>query len=327
MKNKKALYIVLLFLAITAALAFTAIRTIALIDEFEVSVGYYAHDAVFPSVFTWGTVAVVAIIFIVTFIIRRALDSVNQESDSGAIIFSAALVSFMIIAVLISDIFALDGLPDIFTLLSMIFAFPAALYPLIGVAIPIKSKNGKIFLSAFLMLWLFAVTLDIYFADGVAINNPNRALELTTIACYLLFFVNECRYNVGTAKGWSYIAFGLSSVVVGGLYSLPNIILALMNSYPDTLDFTFELILCVIWLYALMRMCVHSGDLDEAADAEEESDISDEEPEQAIEAEVSNETINEDKEAEKGDESAGDTSEEVDVVPLTEIEQIKETQE
>ncbi len=332
MKNKKALYIVLLFLAITAALSFTAIRTIALIDEFEVSVGYYAHDAVFPSVFTWGAVAVVAIIFIVTFIIRRALDSVNQESESGAIIFSAALMSFMIIAVLISDIFALDGLPDTFTLLSMIFAFPAALYPLIGVAIPIKSKNGKILLSAFLMLWLFAVTLNIYFADGVAINNPNRTLELTTIACYLLFFVNECRYNVGTAKGWSYIAFGLSSVVVGGLYSLPNIILALMNSYPDTLDFTFELILCVIWLYALMRMCVHSGDLDEIAEAEEEeADVYDEEPEQTSETEVSNEPSNADEEAKKGEESADKASEEIDILaeitPLTKAEQIKETQE
>lgn len=272
MKNKKLVYIILLFVAITSALALTAVRTIALIDEFDASIGYYAHDAVFPSVFTWGAVAVVIVIFIVTFIIRRPLDSVNQDSDSGAIIFSAALMAFMIIAVLISDIFSLNGTPGTFTLITMIFAFPAALYPLVGVALPIKSKNGKIILSAFLMLWLFAVTLNIYFADGVAINNPNRALELSAVACYLFFFVNECRYNVGTAKGWSYIAFGLSSVVIGGIYCLPNIVLALMKLYPDTLNFTFELVICVIWIYILMRMCVHAADLDEDEEEEEDAD-------------------------------------------------------
>lgn len=275
MKNKKLVYIILLFAAITAALAFTAIRTIALIDEFDASEGYYAHDAVFPAVFSWGAVATVAVIFIVTFIIRRALDAVNADSDSGAVVFSAAMMAFMIIAVLISDIFELDGMPGTFTLLTMIFAFPAALYSLIGVALPIKSKNGRIILSAFLLLWLFAVTLNIYFADGVAINNPNRSLELTAVALYLFFFVNECRYNVGTAKGWSYIAFGLSSVVVGGMYCLPNIILALMKLYPETLNFTFELIVAVIWVYILMRMCVHAADLDDE-DEEDEDDEDDE---------------------------------------------------
>ncbi len=270
MKNQKLVYIILLFVAITAALAFTAVRTIALIDEFDAADGYYAHDAVFPAVFTWGAVVIIAVIFIVTFIIRRALNAVNPDSDSGAVIFSAAMMAFMIIAVLISDIFELNGMPSTFTLLTMIFAFPAALYSLIGVALPIKSKNGKIVLSAFLMLWLFAVTLNIYFADGVAINNPNRALELTAVALYLFFFVNECRYNVGTAKGWSYVAFGLSSVVVGGMYCLPNVILALMKLYPETLDFTFELIIAVIWVYILMRMCVHAADLDDDEEADDE---------------------------------------------------------
>lgn len=270
MKNQKLVYIILLFVAITAALAFTAVRTIALIDEFDAADGYYAHDAVFPAVFTWGAVVIIAVIFIVTFIIRRALNAVNPDSDSGAVIFSAAMMAFMIIAVLISDIFELNGMPGTFTLLTMIFAFPAALYSLIGVALPIKSKNGKIVLSAFLMLWLFAVTLNIYFADGVAINNPNRALELTAVALYLFFFVNECRYNVGTAKGWSYVAFGLSSVVVGGMYCLPNVILALMKLYPETLDFTFELIIAVIWVYILMRMCVHAADLDDDEEADDE---------------------------------------------------------
>lgn len=280
MKNKKLVYIILLFAAITAALAFTAIRTIALIDEFEAAEGYYAHDAVFPDVFSWGAVLIVALIFIVAFIIRRGLAAVNPDSDSGAVVFSAAMMAFMIIAVLISNIFELKGTPGTFTLLTMIFSFPAALYPLIGVALPIKSKSGKTVLSAFLMLWLFAVTLNIYFADGVAINNPNRSLELTAIALYLFFFVNECRYNVGTAKGWSYIAFGMSSVVVGGMYCLPNIILALMKLYPDTLDFTFELIVSVIWVYILMRMCVHAADLDD----EDEGDA--EETEEAEETET-----------------------------------------
>ncbi len=266
MKNRKLVYIILLFTAIISALAFTALRTVALIDEFDSVIDYYAHDAILPNVFSWGSVAVIAAIFVAAFIIRRSLSDVNPQSDSGAVIFSAAMMAFMIIAVLVSDIFTLQGSPSAFTLLTMIFAFPAALYFLIGVALPVKSRNGKIALSIFLMLWLFAVTLNMYFSGGTALNSPNRALKLATVAVYLFFFVNECRYNVAAAKGWSYVAFGLASVVLGGMYSLPNVILVFMNLYPEPLEFSFELVIAVIWIYVLMRMCIAASDLDEHED-------------------------------------------------------------
>ncbi len=268
MKNTKLIYIILLFITITSALAFTAARTIALIDEFDAEIGYFNNGAIFPAVFTWGAVILIAVIFIVSLIARRGLSGGAPDSGSPVIIFSAALMAFMIIAVLISDIFnfgisASTESKNLFTLASMAVSVPAALYYLFGVAMPVKSKNAKTVFAIFLMLWFFTVTMNIYFSDDFALNNPNRTLELTAVAVYLFYFVNECRYNAGNGKGWSYVFFGLASVIVGGMYCLPNVILALMSVYPETLNFSFELIISVIWVYILMRMCVYASSLDE----------------------------------------------------------------
>ncbi len=276
MKKQKLIYIILLFVAISCALAFTAVRTIALIDEFDADIGYYAHDAVFPDVFAWGGLFAVIIIFITSFAIRRTLNGAVLDSDSGAVTFSAALMAFMIIAVCISDLFNFSAVKSagalyIITILSMVFSIPAALYCLFAVAMPVKSKDVRTVLAIFLMLWFFTVTLKIYFADGLALNDPNRTLELTAVALYLFYFVNECRYANGNAKGWSYAAFGLSALVIGGMYCLPNIILALMKLYPASLVFSFELIVTVIWIYILMRMCIFASVID-SGDGEYDGD-------------------------------------------------------
>lgn len=258
MKKAKNIYIVLLFTAIISSLLLTALRTAALIEEFDADAGYYTHNAVLPSYFTFGTLAIIAVLFVSTFLCRRSFSNVEPAKDSSLIVFTSALLSFMIIAVFIFGLFSLSTSPSTVTIMTLVLALPAALYPLIGIALPVKSKNGQIMLAVFMLLWLFSETLSIYFKSGIAINNPNRSLELAAVALFLFFFVFECRYTVGTQKPWLYVFFGLSSLVVSGMYTLPNVILVIMKLYPDTLDVTFEFICAAIWVYILLRMCLYA---------------------------------------------------------------------
>lgn len=258
MKKAKTIYIVLLFTAIISSLLLTALRTAALIEEFDADAGYYAHNAVLPQYFTFGALAIIAVLFVSTFLCRKSFSSVEPSKDSSVIVFTSALLSFMIIAVFIFGLFSLSSAPSTVTIMALVLALPAALYPLIGIALPVKSKNGQIMLAVFMLLWLFAETLSIYFKSGIAINNPNRSLELAAVALFLFFFVFECRYTVGTQKPWLYVFFGLSSLVVSGMYTLPNVILVIMKLYPDTLDVTFEFICAAIWVYILLRMCLYA---------------------------------------------------------------------
>lgn len=261
MTKNRTFYNITLFFTISVALALTAMRTVALLADFDVIEGYYAHGSFLAGCFSWGALIVSVIVFTVSFLLRRSLSNVEPRADSGVIIFTSALFAFMIIAVFISDIFTISGSLSIPEIMTLAFSVPAALYPLIGMALPIRSQKGKILLGAFLLLWLFSVTLNIYFTDDMSINNPNRSLLLAVIAVVLLFFVYECRYTISQQKPWCYIGFGFVTVILGGMYTLPNIILVLMKVYPDKLNVTFEFILAVIWLYALLRLCTYSYDV------------------------------------------------------------------
>ncbi len=271
MKKYNIFYNITLFFTISATLALIAIRTAALIFDFEVSTGYYSLDSFLSNVFSYAAVAVSVLVFLIAFLLRKSLSKVTPATDSGIIIFTSALLAFMIIAVLISSIFSLEAPVGIVKIIALALSVPAALYPLIGIALPIRSSSGKTVLGAFMLLWLFTVALSIYFNDKVAINNPNRSLELLAVAAVLFFFVFECRYTYGKSLPWCYIGFGFVSVVIGGLYSLPNILLALTNNYPDVLDITFEFILAIIWLYVLLRLCVYSRFITEPEEAEDGS--------------------------------------------------------
>lgn len=263
MKKYNVFYNLTLFFTISATLALVAIRTTALMFDFEVSTGYYSLDSFLSNVFSYAAIVVTILVFLIAFLLRKSFAKVTPETDSGIIIFTSALLSFMIISILISNIFSLETPVGLIKIISLVLSVPAALYPLIGIALPIRSTSGKTVLGAFMLLWLFTVALSVYFSDKVAINNPNRSLELLAVAAILFFFVFECRYTYGKSTPWCYIGFGFVSVIVVGLYSLPNLLLALTNNYPDVLDITFEFILAIIWLYILLRLCVYSKTISE----------------------------------------------------------------
>lgn len=278
MKNSKLIYISALFLSILLALTFSALRLVSLLTEFDSDAAYYNHGATLPDVFGYGAVVALIIMAVFCYILRRSLDRIDVNDDAPSVVFTSSLVAFMIVAVFIYNLLTMGESMPFVRILAMIFAIPAALYHLLGIALPVKGKNSRLLLGVFMILWLFSVMMCVYFTSGTAINNPNKMLNLSSIAMYLLFFVNECRYRADDKKPPRYVFFGFAVIIISGMYTMPNIVLSLMRAYPDKLDITFEFISACMWIYTLIRMCSYSdlvGDANEDANEDAVDEIND----------------------------------------------------
>lgn len=263
MKKYYKIYVAALIFSVVATMALTYLRAIALFTEFDSAAGFYVHGAKLPGVFSTVAVASIIIAALFVYFMRGGVKKISPTLDLGSpiIIFTSALLAFMIIAYFILTL--IPGMKDGFTVMekaALVLSLPAALYHLIGTAIPAKNKNIRLLFSIAMILWLFAVLMSVYFRKGVIVNNPNRMLELTALSVVLLFFVNEGRFDANIAQPATYIILGLTSIIIGGLYVLPNVILTIMHIYPDLVDVNFMVVYACMWLYILLRMCRYESE-------------------------------------------------------------------
>lgn len=273
MKNGRLIYTCALMISVIATLGLSSIRVLALLIEFDRSANYYDHGASMPNAFLLGSIVAILIALLFVVLLRRDLDGVNVESDISAVVFVSALLGFIIIGGTLYSL--VDGAlgAGVVSILSLILSVPAALYFLIGVALPVKSKDAQVTLSAFMILWMFSLIVKTYFITGVEINNPNKTLLLIALAVTTVHFVCEGRFRLGTAMRLIYVFSGLTSLIVLGLYTLPNTVLIILRAYPDKIDIIRDLIMFAVFIYILIRMCVVAGMVREIGD---EDDVDDE---------------------------------------------------
>lgn len=259
MKNSRLIYTCALMISVIATLGLSSIRVLALLIQFDRSAGYYSYGASMPNAFLWGTVISVIIALLFVVLLRRDFDGVNTEPDTSAVVFASSFIGFIVVGGtlygMVSGAFG-DGALSIIALL---LAVPAALYFLMGVALPVKSRDAQIILSALTVLWMFSLIVKTYFMTGVEINNPNKSLLLIALAIVTIHFVSEGRFRIGTEMKLIYVFSGLASLVILGLYTLPNAVLILLRVYPDKIDIIRDLIMFAIFVYILIRMCVVAG--------------------------------------------------------------------
>lgn len=273
MKNSRLIYTVALMILVIATLGISSVRVLALLIEFDASALYYAHNAAMPMTFSLGAVAAVVIGLLFTVLLRSELDGVTLFSDSSVSVLFSALLGFIIFGCSLSSVMsgALNG-ADALEIAVLVMSIPAAVYFIMCVAMPVKSKNVRILLSIGAIVWMFLRLINTYFAGGVEINNPNRSLLLIATAAALLFIVSEGRFQTGTARRPVYIFTGFASLVVLGLYTLPNIVLIALRVYPDKYDLPSELTMLALFIYILVRMCMISSMLSDGSSEEDDGE-------------------------------------------------------
>lgn len=261
--------------SVIAALGLSSVRVLALLMEFDSSASYYNHDAVMPMAFICG--AVIALIISALFIVllRGEFSRVDPTEESSSVIFVSALVSFIMVGATVFS-FVLGTSPLSFAgIVTALLAIAAAAYFLLGIAMPLRSDTAIVILSVVELVWMCMTIFSIHTASGININNPNKTLLLVALSAAAFFFLVEGRFRVGSgkAKRAIYVFLGLASIILLGLYSLPNAVLILLGAYPDNYDICRELIVLAIFIYVLIRMCVVSGMVgDDYEDEDEDED-------------------------------------------------------
>ncbi|MGI6195051.1 MAG: hypothetical protein ACOYIJ_06770 [Eubacteriales bacterium] len=264
MKKYYKTYAAALIFSVVVTMALTYLRSIALVTEFDSAAVFYVHGAKLPRVFSIVAVASIIVVALLVYFMRSGVKKLSPTPNlsSPIIIFTSSLLAFMTIAYFILTLNF--GMKDGFTVMekaALVLSLPAAMYHLIGTAIPMKNKNIRLIFSIAMILWLFTVLMSVYFRKGVIVNNPNRTLELAALSVVLLFFANEGRFDANVAQPTTYIFLGLTSIIIGGLYVLPNIILTVMRIYPDSLNVAFMVVYGCMWLYILLRMYHYARDI------------------------------------------------------------------
>ncbi|MCD7748290.1 MAG: hypothetical protein LUI61_08180 [Firmicutes bacterium] len=272
MKKIKSVYIVVLIFSILASTILALLRDIALVNEFDTELRFYESDSFLPKAFGILTVWFIAAILIFCILEKKSMSIVRPSNEPAASLFLSSLISFVLAAFFGFNLFYGGDMGVIDTAL-LIFTLPAACY-MIFRSFGALSENIKSLLGIAMVLWFFCLVLSVYFESGVAINNPNRKVELTYICFLMMYFVNECKYKIKNQNPERYIFFGFSSVIIGGLYSLPNVILLLFGRYPDSASIPTEIILFLLWIYVILHVCLFMRDIDEAVTEDEaESDF------------------------------------------------------
>ncbi len=274
-KNQRTTYICALLAAVIASLGLATVRVLALTLEFDADAGYYDVGATLPSAFVWGTVVAVLIAMLFSILMRRDIGGLELNSDTASVIFVSALLGFVIIG---GSIYGLatgtfiehaPGISRTLAIANAVLSLPAAIYFLLGLAMPMRSKDGQVILSILMILWMFSKIIMEYFRGGVEINNPNRGVLLVALSVTLIFFVSECRFRTGTQRPAFFLFTGFASLLLLGLYALPNAVLILLRAYPDTTDVIRDLTMLCLFIYVLVRMCMLTSAMTSPADGDE----------------------------------------------------------
>ncbi len=277
LKNPRTTYICALMAAVIASLALASVRVLALTLEFDADAGYYDVGATLPSAFVWGTVIAVIIAMLFSILMRRDLGGIELISDVPSVIFVSALLGFVIIGGSIYGIATgtfiehAPGISRTLAIATSVLSLPAAIYFLLGLAMPINSKDGRVILSILMILWMFSKIITEYFRGGMEINNPNRAVLLVALSVTLIYFVSECRFRTGTQRPAFFLFTGFASLLLLGLYALPNAVLILLRAYPDTTDVLRDLTVLCLYIYVLVRLCMLASSMSSGEAAADEN--------------------------------------------------------
>ncbi len=258
--------------SLIASLGLSSMRVLALLMEFDDAAGYYEHGAVLPTIVYVGTVLSVILALVFALLLRRDLGGVREATDSYAHVFASALAGFIIIGCTLLAILSGEASGSALGIVTLVLSLPAALYFLIGKALPVGTKGFRIIASALLGLWLFSLIISAYVDTSVEISNPNHIMLTLALISATLYFLAEGRFRVGSPDPTRYVFLGFTAMIMLGLYSLPNMVLIILRAYPDVYALSREVLMLALFIYVLIRMCIVVGMVGGDDDEEEDDD-------------------------------------------------------
>lgn len=275
MNTDKSRIFILIAAALIIAIGFAIVRTVLVINYYNVEEGLYqrgAHGVTAARIVFAVSLAVLAVLSLLL-LKKRSFKSL-PEANHG-VVFTGALCGFMFISSAILSLyyfmptlaraaFRSQSLPRtktnnvvlfIMFSLTVVFALVSALYFFWCASTDTKLKklNYKL-LSLMPVLWGIFYLIYMYFKKDTVINSQERAIQQFSVVTVMLYCLSEARFHFGIAKYRTYVAVTLVSVVSVITAAVPGFILTAFWLLPFSAETIFDVMQLAFAVYMVCRL-------------------------------------------------------------------------
>ena len=280
MNTNKSKILILITAALIIAVGFAVVRTILVINYYDVEEGLYQVNAtgVTATRIAFG-VSLVLLGVASFFTFKKRKFEKMPESNHG-VVFTASLCGFMYISsgALISYYFlpslfkavfgsgkslsayiksddGINVLLLIMLLLAVIFSLVSALYYFwcASTTTKLKKLNYRL-LSMMPVLWAVFYLVYMYFNKDTVINSPERSVMQLSVVAVMIYFTSEARFHFGIANNRVYTAISLMTVTAIIFACAPRFILTAFWVMPFSTDTVYAVLQLALAVYIIFRL-------------------------------------------------------------------------
>jgi len=260
-ENSKKIKIMLLIAAL-AAIAAGFFRAFLLVNYIEPESGFYVSGNNMDTAFNWVIVAIVAIVAVCGFAVRKVKVPEFLDSRSTVVVFTSALCAFMYVSVFLYGlymIFSASGNRNYFLFAQVVLCIPCCLNHISVCSNEIREKNKPHALFAMSEAVFFAIrTVEVFMDTDSQINVSQRSLELLMLCSMMLFFLFEANFLVENEelnmKNLSkYLMSGVATVAFPIIAVLPYLAVSLFWCYESNF-LVMDVLECCIMMFAASRI-------------------------------------------------------------------------
>lgn len=252
--DKKALTKLRMFLVGVFALTFIGIvlRILSLLFFFDSYIGYFSVGALLPILTNIFFFVATVLILVLSMLLPKDMPCVSGCETGISIKISSALCA--IVSLVIAPIHFITWIGNssfIWTCLISILLLVAAGYFALNL---INQKVEFKPFGALLLVLLFVCYLAMsYFDVFVQMNSPNKIMMHMSCLSLMLFFMSEARCVAGAMKKKLYIFSTSVAIFFVGVEAIPSIIAILSGKITTPEYLSYDILLCPILLYLIMR--------------------------------------------------------------------------
>ena len=232
--NSKRLKIYIIMLSIFTGIA-CALRTIACINDFNFSTGFFTDKALITAA---NVTICVTVILMLTYLFTTSKVKLRASFSTPATYIPTGMLAIATVFVAIGVMTHAADVSKYPLLSAKAFTTPVTLISWLIVIAALVSlahyffttfiTEGKTALRAYfsigtiMFLALYAILL--YLDDSLAINDQSKIINMMAYLSAAIFFLYESRISLGREKWRAYTAFGLVSAALCAYSSIPAII-------------------------------------------------------------------------------------------------------
>lgn len=272
--NKSKIYI-LMAAALILAVGFAVVRTVLMINYYDVEEGLYQRGAYGVTAARIMFAVSLAVLAVTAFLLIKKRSFKSMPEANHGVVFTGALCGFMCISSalltawyfipsLAKSVFGTSGKSAVRTnntvlfitlCLTILLSLASSLYYFwcASTETKLKKLNYRL-LSLMPVLWGVVYLIYMYFRKDTVINSQERIIQQFSVITVMLYCLAEARFHFGISRFRMYVALTLVSVVSVIVAAVPSFILTAFWLMPFSPVTVFAVMQVALAAYMVCRL-------------------------------------------------------------------------